>query len=95
MRRYSTESFSTAVGVSMATSSTRLRAMPAPVSIRPSNKAMVAAVWTARCTRLVSPAPKNWEITTPAPTDAPWAKAISRLMSALLEPTAASALLPT
>ena len=56
--------------------------------------AIAIVVWTAFLTPSLSRAPKNWEMTTPAPADAPMQNPISRLMMDPLEPTAASASLP-
>ena len=65
------------------------------VSTRPIITAIAIAVCTALFTSSLRFAPMYCDIITPAPTDAPWLNAISRLTIEPVEPTAARASLPT
>ncbi len=79
----------------MAVSRARLTAMPHTVRIAPRMAERASEVCTAVCAPSLSLAPRNWDTTTPAPTAMPWLNPMSRKMGEPLEPTAASALLPT
>ena len=68
--------------------------IPTTVSTRPPRKLTRIFVWMARSTRAVSFAPKQLEITTPAPSVKPSKKLTSRKISGPDELTAASASSP-
>ena len=55
-----------------------LKKIPPIVSNIPNIIEIANAVWTDDCTFLLFFAPKYWETTIPAPTAAPWLKAINR-----------------
>lgn len=61
----------TSPGVPMALRIAGARRMPAAVRMIPAPIAIAIVVWTAFLTPSLSRAPKNWEMTTPAPADAP------------------------
>ena len=77
-------------------SSSRTRAAKKPTTARkkPLTRPSVTEVWTVLRTPSSSFAPKQRAATTFAPSDRPTNRLTSRLMSAPLEPTAASAVLP-
>ena len=60
----------------------------------PLTSARVIAVWTLPLTLSCRPAPRSRATTTLVPTDSPTNRLIIRLISAVLEPTAARASLP-
>ena len=56
---------------------------------------MAREVWTEILTSFSVLEPRDWATIIPLPTEMPWAKDMNRLIRAVLEPTAARALLPT
>ena len=94
-RIYSTAWSSTSAGVAIHTSMGRASSRPAAISTNPPNTAVISAVCTVCCASSKSFAPRNRATSTFAPTDMPIKKLTSRLISELVEPTAAIALLLT
>ena len=73
----------------------RTPSTPIPVKSAQKMKVMAMVVSTARCRFSMSRAPKYWPITTQAPTEKPLKKKTSMLTIIVVEPTAASACVPT
>ena len=84
----------TSSGQLISSSRPRAAKMPTTARKRPLTRPSVTDVWTVVWTPSSSFAPKQRAATTFAPSDRPTNRLTSRLMSAPLEPTAASAVLP-
>ena len=95
MERNVSASGITSSGVAIITSIGLTSSMPAAVNTTESRNVKSITVCTASCTRSRSPAPQPWAITTPAPVAKPVNTPMSVLMMLVVEPTAASACLPT
>ena len=84
----------TSSGQGISSSRPRAAKKPTKASSTPLTRPSVTEVWTVLRTPASSFAPKQRAATTFAPSDIPTNRLTSRLMSAPLEPTAASAVLP-
>ena len=84
----------TSSGQDISSSRPRAAKKPTKASSTPLTRPSVTDVWTVFWTPRSSLAPKQRAATTLAPSERPTKRLTSRLMSAPLEPTAASAVLP-
>ena len=84
----------TSAGEEVHTSSWRTITAPTHIMPTPLSRPRVMAVWTLWLTLSCRPEPRSRAMTTLVPTDSPTKMLIIRLISAVLEPTAARASLP-
>ena len=94
-RIYSTAWPITSSGVAIHTSIGRASRIPSAINTKPPATAVISAVCTVSCASSKSFAPRKRATSTFAPTEIPMKKLTSRLISELVEPTAAIALLLT
>ena len=85
----------TSVGEDIQISSCRAMTTPKTSMTTPLTRERATEVWMLRLTLSCRPAPKSRATTTLVPTDKPTNRLTIRLMSEVLEPTAANASLPT
>ena len=91
MRKYATELTKTFSGVPIQRRICGVSSTPTTVSIAPAASPSATVVWIVLRRRFQSLAPKYRATTTPAPSDTPLTKPVSRKIRLPEEPTAASA----